>query len=220
MYAPPAGQQSPPRDLYNGEGSSLLDELDKFAPIKSFDAFPKVCPLAASILTSAGAADIYRPLKKGRLVDRCRWIYYFHSRLGKWTSCHVCTVLRQLMLQNDLGEFLYGAPTYSFRVDPGLEEDLQLNVDLTVAMPCQCKHAVGVRLTCQISRSISVTPSVTGCTSATTSTRRECVLVLVLSTDWADSKSKLTTDRLQPGQSHIHEVSLTDARCCTSRLAR
>jgi len=26
----------------NREGESLLDELDKIAPIKSFDAFPKV----------------------------------------------------------------------------------------------------------------------------------------------------------------------------------
>jgi hypothetical protein len=41
MYVPPANHRSPsPGNL--GEGNSLLEELDKFAPIKSFDAFPKV----------------------------------------------------------------------------------------------------------------------------------------------------------------------------------
>ncbi len=42
------------------------------------------------------------------------------------------------MSQNDLGEYLYGAPDYTFRVDQEMEKDLQLNVDLTVAMPCHC----------------------------------------------------------------------------------
>jgi hypothetical protein len=42
--------------------------------------------------------------------------------------------------QNDLGEFMFGAPTYSFHVDPTVDtKELQLNVDLTVAMPCHCK---------------------------------------------------------------------------------
>jgi hypothetical protein len=41
--------------------------------------------------------------------------------------------------QNDLGEFLYGAPDYAFTVDNAVEKDLQLNVDMTVAMPCHCE---------------------------------------------------------------------------------
>lgn len=42
--------------------------------------------------------------------------------------------------QNDLGEFMFGAPTYSFHVDPTVDtKELQLNVDLTVAMPCHCE---------------------------------------------------------------------------------
>lgn len=41
--------------------------------------------------------------------------------------------------QNDLGEYLYGAPDYAFQVDSDVQKDLQLNVDLTVAMPCRCK---------------------------------------------------------------------------------
>jgi hypothetical protein len=43
------------------------------------------------------------------------------------------------LMQNDLGEYMYGAPDYAFRVDQELERNLQLNVDVTVAMPCQCK---------------------------------------------------------------------------------
>lgn len=41
--------------------------------------------------------------------------------------------------QNDLGEYLYGAPDYAFQVDSDVQKDLQLNVDLTVAMPCRCE---------------------------------------------------------------------------------
>ena len=40
--------------------------------------------------------------------------------------------------QNDLGEYLYGEPSYEFHVDNEITSDLQLNVDLTVAMPCRC----------------------------------------------------------------------------------
>lgn len=39
---------------------------------------------------------------------------------------------------NDLGEYLYGQANYSFSVDQTIGKDLQLNVDLTVAMPCHC----------------------------------------------------------------------------------
>lgn len=48
--------------------------------------------------------------------------------------------------QNDLGEFLYGAPDYSFTVDHTVEKDLQLNVDMTVAMPCHCKLSMETEL--------------------------------------------------------------------------
>ena len=42
-------------------------------------------------------------------------------------------------MQNDLGDYLYGPPDYGFQVDHTLEKDLQLNVDMTVAMPCRCE---------------------------------------------------------------------------------
>lgn len=38
-----------------------------------------------------------------------------------------------------MGEYLYGAPDYAFQVDSDIQKDLQLNVDLTVAMPCRCE---------------------------------------------------------------------------------
>lgn len=44
-----------------------------------------------------------------------------------------------LLVLNDLGEYLYGAPDYAFQVDHDVARDLQLNVDLTVAMPCRCE---------------------------------------------------------------------------------
>ncbi|ORY32833.1 ER to Golgi transport-related protein [Naematelia encephala] len=105
----------------NDNVSSLMEELDKLAPIKSFDAFPKV-----------------------------QSTYVSQSRRGGALTAIVGIIIFLLVL-NDLGEYLYGAPDYSFLVDHQLEKDLQLNVDLTVAMPCHyltidLRDAVGDRL--------------------------------------------------------------------------
>lgn len=44
------------------------------------------------------------------------------------------------LIQNDLGEYFFGAPAYSFHVDPTIEDrELQVNLDTTVAMPCHCR---------------------------------------------------------------------------------
>nr|ODN80159.1 endoplasmic reticulum-Golgi intermediate compartment protein 2 [Cryptococcus depauperatus CBS 7841] len=103
------------------EGISLLEELDRIAPIKSFDAFPKVEPT-----------------------------YTIHSRRGGVLTAVVGLIIFLLVL-NDLGEYLYGAPDFAFHVDSDVQKDLQLNVDLTVAMPCRyltidLRDAVGDRL--------------------------------------------------------------------------
>nr|XP_018262810.1 endoplasmic reticulum-Golgi intermediate compartment protein 2 [Kwoniella dejecticola CBS 10117]OBR84968.1 endoplasmic reticulum-Golgi intermediate compartment protein 2 [Kwoniella dejecticola CBS 10117] len=121
MYEPHlidhASMQSRPRR----ESQSLLDELDKLAPIKSFDAFPKV-----------------------------QSTYTVRSRRGGVLTSIVGLIIFLLVL-NDLGEYLYGAPDYAFHVDHELQKDLQLNVDLTVNMPCHyltidLRDAVGDRL--------------------------------------------------------------------------
>lgn len=91
--------------------SSLLAELDKIAPIKAFDAFPKVQPT-----------------------------YTTSSRRGGILTAILGAVIFLLVL-NDLGEYLYGQPGYEFHVENEIDKtELQMNVDLTVAMPCHCKH--------------------------------------------------------------------------------
>ncbi|WOO81197.1 ER-derived vesicles protein ERV41 [Vanrija pseudolonga] len=120
MYEPHLDHQAhiPSGD---GEGVSLLDELDKLAPIKRFDAFPKV----QSTYTSKS--------QRGGLLTAVVGFIIF------------------LLVLNDLGEYLYGAPNHIFSVDQGIERDLQLNIDITVAMPCHyltidLRDAVGDRL--------------------------------------------------------------------------
>lgn len=44
MYEPHLVDHASDHIRPNAEGSSLLEELDRIAPIKAFDAFPKVCP--------------------------------------------------------------------------------------------------------------------------------------------------------------------------------
>ena len=90
---------------------SILDELDRITPanIKAFDAFPKV-----------------------------ESTYVSHSQRGGILTAIVSSLIFLLVL-NDLGEYLYGNPEYRFEVDKGVERELQVNVDLTVAMPCDCE---------------------------------------------------------------------------------
>ncbi|TXT09002.1 hypothetical protein VHUM_02476 [Vanrija humicola] len=95
----------------DGEGSSLLDELDKLAPIKRFDAFPKV-----------------------------QSTYTSKSQRGGLLTAVVGFII-----------FLLVLPSHIFSVDQAIERDLQLNVDITVAMPCRyltidLRDAVGDRL--------------------------------------------------------------------------
>jgi hypothetical protein len=56
-----------------------------------------------------------------------------------------------LIRQNDLGEYLYGEPEQRFEVDSELQHDLQLNVDMTIAMPCRCKFVLQLKLTPDLS---------------------------------------------------------------------
>ena len=120
--------------IQDGDGSSLLAELDKIGPIKAFDAFPKVEIANLIKCSSSGSIHIYFAITQRRSLNSGGWVDHLFTSLGEWDDCARCTLI---MVQNDLGEYLYGAPDYSFRVDHQLEKDLQLNVDLTVAMPCR-----------------------------------------------------------------------------------
>lgn len=93
------------------DAASILEELDRIAPanLKAFDAFPKV-----------------------------ESTYVSQSQRGGILTAIVASLIFLLVL-NDLGEYLYGNAEYRFEVDKGVERELQVNVDLTVAMPCQCE---------------------------------------------------------------------------------
>ena len=43
-----------------------------------------------------------------------------------------------LLVLNDLGEYIWGWPDYEFSVDRDGANDMNVNVDLVVNMPCQC----------------------------------------------------------------------------------
>ena len=88
--------------------SSLLDKLDTIAPIKQFDAFPK--------LPST---------------------YKTRSAYGGLVTVTVI-VVSFLLILNDLGEYIWGWSDTEFSVDQDVAQWLSLNVDLVVNMPCQC----------------------------------------------------------------------------------
>lgn len=119
MYEPHLVDHASEHRRESLDGASLIDELDRIAPIKSFDAFPKVSRDATQL-------------------TKIQSTYTSQSRRGGVLTSLVGLLIFLLVI-NDLGEYLYGAPDYTFQVDHDVARDLQLNVDLTVAMPCEGK---------------------------------------------------------------------------------
>ncbi|GAA95597.1 uncharacterized protein L969DRAFT_101698 [Mixia osmundae IAM 14324] len=90
-------------------------------PLRTFDAFPKTLPT-------------YRSTS---------------SRGGVYTVLLAVAIL--VLVWYEATEYLFGEPLYEFSVDKGIGKMLQINVDMTVAMPCHyltvdIRDAVGDRL--------------------------------------------------------------------------
>ena len=86
--------------------------LSKQLPaIREFDAFPKTLPSYKTRSSRGGAVTL------------------------------VLGLIIAVLVWYELSEFLFGEPTYSFAVDKGIGHQLQINVDMTVAMPCHCRQA-------------------------------------------------------------------------------
>lgn len=88
------------------DDKSLLEQLDAIAPIKSFDAFPK---LPAS--------------------------YKSRTKFGGLMTVFVIA-LSVLLVLNDVAEFIWGWSDYEFVVDRDQNRLLSINVDLVVNTPC------------------------------------------------------------------------------------
>ncbi|KAI0926321.1 hypothetical protein AcV5_008816 [Taiwanofungus camphoratus] len=102
---------------------SLLDKLDEIAPssLAQFDAFPKLPSTYKARSESRGFLTLF------------------------------VAFVAFLLVLNDLGEYIWGWPDYEFSVDPDSANNLNINVDLVVNMPCQflsvdLRDAVGDRL--------------------------------------------------------------------------
>ncbi|KAG9011029.1 hypothetical protein FRB93_003479 [Tulasnella sp. JGI-2019a] len=103
------------------EEKSLLDKLDAIAPIREFDAFPKVART-----------------------------YYTQTSLGGLATALVI-ILSFFLSLNDIGEFLWGWPDIEYSVDNRLMATMNINLDMVVNMPCETlsidiRDAIGDRL--------------------------------------------------------------------------
>jgi hypothetical protein len=85
--------------------------LDAIVPasLAKFDAFPKLTTTYKARSESRGFMTIFVAL------------------------------LAVLLLLNDVSEFLWGSPEYQFSVDRNVNPNLEINLDIVVAMPCSCK---------------------------------------------------------------------------------
>ncbi|KAI0703847.1 DUF1692-domain-containing protein [Cytidiella melzeri] len=102
---------------------SLLNKLDEMTqtPLAQFDAFPKLPSTYKARSESRGFLTIF------------------------------VTLMAFLLVVNDLGEYIWGWPDFEFSVDKEPANEMNVNVDLLVNMPCQylsvdLRDAVGDRL--------------------------------------------------------------------------
>lgn len=99
-----------PRSSDRPGSPSILDKLDDLvpAPLAQYDAFPKI-------------PSTYKARSESR--------GFFTLFVG---------LLAFLLVLNDLGEYIWGWPDYEFSVDPDAGNEMEVNVDVVVNMPCQC----------------------------------------------------------------------------------
>ena len=93
---------------------TILDKFDELipAPLAQYDAFPKIPTTYKARSESRG---------------------FFTLFVG---------LLAFLLVLNDLGEYIWGWPDYEFSVDPDAGNEMEVNVDVVVNMPCQCEFPV------------------------------------------------------------------------------
>lgn len=99
-----------PRSPDRTSSPTILDKLDDLvpAPLAQYDAFPKI-------------PSTYKARSESR--------GFFTLFVG---------LLAFLLVLNDLGEYIWGWPDYEFSVDPDAGNEMEVNVDVVVNMPCQC----------------------------------------------------------------------------------
>ncbi len=90
-----------------------MAKLDEIVqtPLAEFDAFPKLPSTYKARSESRGFFTIF------------------------------VTFMAFLLVLNDLGEYIWGWPDFEFSVDTDTANDMKINVDLVVNMPCQCEHS-------------------------------------------------------------------------------
>jgi len=93
------------------DNASLLNKLDSIVPahVAQFDAFPKI-------------PSTYKARSESR---------------GFMTV--LVALLGLLLLLNDISEFIWGWPDQEFSIDTNKQSYLNINVDITVNMPCKCE---------------------------------------------------------------------------------
>lgn len=104
-----------------GGGHSILDKLDSLPKVRAFDAFPKTQPL---YVTRSSRGGVFTLAVMVALV----WLTW-----------------------GELMAYIYGHPASTFGVQHDITSEMQVNLDMTIAMKCQyltvdVRDALGDRL--------------------------------------------------------------------------
>lgn len=101
--------------------NSFIEKIDEIVhtPLQEFDAFPKLPETYKARSESRGFLTLF------------------------------VTFIAFLLVLNDLGEYIWGWPDYEFSVDHDAQNDMKVNLDMVVNMPCQCEQPYALLLTLQ-----------------------------------------------------------------------
>lgn len=100
--------------------------------IRQFDAFPKVSQ-------GFGAGISSEELQLSYSFAQTQPLY--RKRSSRGGALTIAVVLCLIVLcWNEARDYLYGQQHTSFKVDNHIEQEMQINFDATVAMPCHCEH--------------------------------------------------------------------------------
>jgi hypothetical protein len=118
LYRPLSWQSDKPSvvAMSNNEDKSLLEQLDEIAPLKQFDAFPKI------------------PAN-----------YKSRTKFGGFMTIFVIA-LSFILVLNDIAEFIWGWSDYEFAVDTDNHRTLDINIDIIVNSPCGSQFILYLRV--------------------------------------------------------------------------
>ena len=105
---------------------------DPIQAVCELDAFPKVADTYKQTSTTGGTSTALN------FFLHFGTSYYLNIVNDLFAVSLVCVLLILSLVYSEIRDFVYSGVKFHFTPDDELESKMDLNVDMTVAMPCRC----------------------------------------------------------------------------------